>query len=120
MRASQSLLDDWLRFRCLMTGCVSQDGTGRAMLGCGGHHYEYDDGHEIFFAVSVRCGAVGYEAGGIASWQLHGRLGSVDGLACAFLVPSHHLAFSVGFLVVCKAGEEIGVLLLFRMEEFRA
>jgi hypothetical protein len=61
-----------------------------AMLGCGGHHYEYDDGHEIFFAVSVTCGAVGYGAGGIASWQLHGRVGSMDGLACfsCFLPPS--------------------------------
>lgn len=87
------------------------------MLGCGGHHYECDDGHEIFFAVSVRCGAVGYRAGGIASWQLHGRVGSVDGLAC-FLVPTHHLAFYVGFLVVCKAGEEIGVLFFFCMEGF--
>lgn len=90
------------------------------MLGCGGHHYEYDDGHEIFFAASVRCGAVGYGAGGIASWQLHGRVGSVDGLACAFLVPSHHLAFSVGFLVVCKAGEEIGVLFFFPYGGVRA
>lgn len=103
MRASQSLLDGWLGF---------SGRGGWAMLGCGGHHYEYDDGHEIFFAVSVRCGAVGYGAGGIASWQLHGRVGLVDGLACAFLGPSHHLAFSVGFLVVCKAGEEIGVFFL--------